>query len=532
MNKQSIILFFILQVIVAHAQVLNTHLITIDTTWSSDTVKIYQDIVISNGATLQIDPGVYVEFQGNFSLDVYGKILGFGNPNDSIVFSVIDHTAIDDTSSLQGGWGGIRLFTNSSDTSSFRYCRFSYGKAVVPSETWDNPNNENNKGGAVYLNGYAHLVISNSTFYHNRANYSGGGINIQNCISIKLLNNTFKYNIVYSDGGGGFIKSCNHSLVSENLFVWNEAFAHLPNNYIAGSGGGLSLHSNSTVVNNRFFNNNSVSGTLYFSTFRSFIYNNLIANNMGPGLLVDVWYNGNTKLINNTIVNNLGYDPVGGIYFFSKRVIMRNNIVYGNEFFQTWHEPIQVFNPYPNGDKADFAYSCNPDEPIYYEGEGNITSDPLFVNPTAGAGPEYDGLSADWSLQSNSPCINSGTPDTTGLLLPELDLADNPRIFGNRIDMGAYENQHVWVKINDSPAFADQIKVYPNPGTNRIMVQLSENTQEAWIELLDGTGQRVLLESVYSNLCLFTPTHLPSGIYFYRIYNRDQVFKKGKWVKL
>jgi len=98
--------------------------------------------------------------------------------------------------------------------------------------------------------------------------------------------------------------------------------------------------------------------------------------------------------------------------------------------------------------------------------------------------------------------------------------------------MGAYENQHVWVKINDSPAFANQTKVYPNPGTDQIMVQLSENTQETWIELLDGTGQRVLLESVYSNLCLFTPTHLPSGIYFYRIYNRDQVFKKGKWVKL
>ncbi|PIQ29537.1 MAG: hypothetical protein COW63_12590, partial [Bacteroidetes bacterium CG18_big_fil_WC_8_21_14_2_50_41_14] len=92
-------------------------------------------------------------------------------------------------------------------------------------------------------------------------------------------------------------------------------------------------------------------------------------------------------------------------------------------------------------------------------------------------------------------------------------------------------NQHVWVKINDSPAFANQTKVYPNPGTDRIMVQLPENTQEAWIELLDGTGQRVVLERVYSNLCLFTPTHLPSGIYFYRIYNRDQVFKKGKWVK-
>jgi len=98
--------------------------------------------------------------------------------------------------------------------------------------------------------------------------------------------------------------------------------------------------------------------------------------------------------------------------------------------------------------------------------------------------------------------------------------------------MGAYENQHVWVKINDSPAFAKQILVYPNPGSDRIMVALSENTQEAWIELLDGTGQLVLLERVYANLCIFTPTGLTPGIYFYRIYNQDRVFKKGKWVKL
>jgi hypothetical protein len=156
----------------------------------------------------------------------------------------------------------------------------------------------------------------------------------------------------------------------------------------------------------------------------------------------------------------------------------------------------------------------------------------MFVNPTDGVGLAYDASLADWSLQDNSPCINTGTPDTTGLFLPEFDLAGNPRIYGNRIDMGAYENQHVWVKINDSPAFSDQIKVYPNPGTDRIMVALPENTHEVWIELLDGTGQRVLLEHVYTNLCIFTPTGLVPGIYFFRIYNQDRVFKKGKWVKL
>ena len=515
------------------AQVLQSSIIIADTIWASDTVKIFQDVIIDSQATLQIEPGVYIEFQGNISLDVYGKIIAIGNPNDSIIFTINDPTLIDDTTTILGGWGGIRFFANPIDTSFLSYCRFSFGKAVEPGTSGHNPYNEANKGGAIYLNGYAHLVVSNSTFYHNRANYSGGGLSIVHCSSISLLDNDFKYNHVFFSGGGAIIDSTNSSLILGNLFVLNVAICNYPNNYIGGSGAGLAIQDNAIVVNNKFFNNNSVSGTLYLSSDSAIVFNNTIANNMGPGLLVNVGYFGSYSLINNTISNNFGYEPGGcGIYFFSNRAHMRNNIVYGNDCDHTWGEPYQIYNPYPNGAKADFAYSCNPDDPMYYQGVGNIIENPMFVRPTLGAGPDYDGLLADWSLQDNSPCINTGTPDTTGLFLPMIDLAGNPRIFGNRIDMGAYENQHMWVKINDSPAFAKQIKVYPNPGTDRIMVQLPENTQDAWIELMDGTGKQVLRQRIYSSICVFTPAHLNSGIYFYRIYNQDQVFKKGKWVKL
>ena len=65
--------------------------------------------------------------------------------------------------------------------------------------------------------------------------------------------------------------------------------------------------------------------------------------------------------------------------------------------------------------------------------DGNINENPQFV----------DTLS-DWSLQSSSCCINNGTPDTTGLDIPSVDLAGNPRIYNgvfDIIDMGAYEYQ-------------------------------------------------------------------------------------------
>jgi hypothetical protein len=55
--------------------------------------------------------------------------------------------------------------------------------------------------------------------------------------------------------------------------------------------------------------------------------------------------------------------------------------------------------------------------------------------------PGFLNFPADLSLARNSLAINHGSPDTNGLFLPETDMAGNPRIYGDRIDMGAYEFQ-------------------------------------------------------------------------------------------
>jgi hypothetical protein len=203
-------------------------------------------------------------------------------------------------------------------------------------------------------------------------------------------------------------------------------------------------------------------------------------------MLVGGWEIGITKLINNTIVNNLNYSPGGcGFYFFSSSVKMRNNIVFGNNWDDNWYEPIQVYSPLPI--KANFSYSCNPDDPEYYEGEGNIQDDPLFVNPTAGAGPDYDGSDADWSLQNSSPCVNTGTPDTTGLNLPEFDIAGNPRLYGIRVDMGAYENQVV-VGLPKNPLVNSKIEIVPNPFKDRFSINLFGENKISRISVLNQSG--------------------------------------------
>jgi hypothetical protein len=78
----------------------------------------------------------------------------------------------------------------------------------------------------------------------------------------------------------------------------------------------------------------------------------------------------------------------------------------------------------------------------FYAGYGNIFSDPLMVNASAG----------DVRLSDGSPCIDAGNsyvdfePMTPGFtLMPDLDPAGNPRIVdGNgdgiaEVDMGVYE---------------------------------------------------------------------------------------------
>ena len=69
-------------------------------------------------------------------------------------------------------------------------------------------------------------------------------------------------------------------------------------------------------------------------------------------------------------------------------------------------------------------------------------------DPSTGVGTDYDGSSANWMLQSSSPCINSGTD----AYLPETDLVGSERIYSDIVDLGAYENQSDLPLLTIAPA--------------------------------------------------------------------------------
>jgi hypothetical protein len=197
-------------------------------------------------------------------------------------------------------------------------------------------------------------------------------------------------------------------------------------------------YSDPTITNCKITNNiGNMGGAIYCDESYPIISNTVIANNasMGGdtqcgGICVGGW--GEPEIMNCTIVNNLP----GGIFTESwEGIDVTNTIVWGNDRYQIQTE-----------ESTAMLSFCDIQDG--YDGEGNIDANPCFLDPSIGVGPQYDGLAADWMLQSCSSCINSGTE----IDFSETDLAGNPRIYSDIIDIGAYENQSELPLITIDPS--------------------------------------------------------------------------------
>lgn len=161
-------------------------------------------------------------------------------------------------------------------------------------------------------------------------------------------------------------------------------------------------------------------------------------------------FNSSPNLTNVTISGNTA-DVGGGVYCYgNSSPSLVNCVLWDNS-----PEGIGVHSGSPSVVYSDIQGG--------WLGTGNIDADPLFI----GSGDH------PLSLQENSPCIDAGTPDTSGLNLPPWDIIGNVRIWdgdGDQIaiiDMGAYEYGAPPVGIKDKivvePAVYSLHQNYPNP---------------------------------------------------------------------
>ncbi len=318
----------------------------------------------------------------------------------------------------------------------------------------------------------------------------GAGVWIDGCIDLRFNDVIITDNIVDDEGFGGGISCTNSDPVFHNVKISNNTITSL--NYDT-HGGGISCWNSSPIFENCLFINNSAKfgGAVYCTHGSNPVFRNVVfaGNNWGEGwgmgsvlFLEDYWGTNFPSLINCTMTGNAGVwqninlISCGWSNPCLSNVTVTNSISWYNEWDDDLEESTVSYSNVGGGGQA---------------GTGNISIEPLFLG--TGEHP--------YQLSPDSPCIDAGTPDTTGLNLTLMDLLGNHRIWdgnGNgiaRIDMGAYEfDASIFVGISQSEIRnpKSEIQIFPNPFTSNITIELKlPQTSLVSIQIFNAMGAKV-----------------------------------------
>ena len=256
------------------------------------------------------------------------------------------------------------------------YCAPSFDHCIIE-------DNNTYGAGAVMCNGSfgnASANFSNCVFRNNFTTYAGGAIwchNLRGICSLEIVNCYFERN--ESGSGGAIYSYCNQ---------------------------GTSF---SKIIGSQFYQNKA---TLY------------------GGAITNYDFQGNhiSKIANCTFYKNSADHFGGALRNWRASSFLTNCILWdnGDEIDNIGTIETQLNqSTIDDGSPANGSISLPPG----VTGMQNIDQNPLFIEPT---GPNL-------RLSQNSPAINQGTVDTTGMNLPILDIDGYKRMVG-QIDMGSFEN--------------------------------------------------------------------------------------------
>ena len=482
-----------------------------DTTWS-DTIFVTGDVTINNGITLTIDPGSTIKFTGHYKLNVQGRLLAVGTENDSIVFTKQDYVHYWD------GWAGIHFNETPTvnDSSKFKYCRVT---------RCYNGDISNAYGGAFFIKEFSKLRISHTEIYNNYVNAqdsSAGGYGWGAAIYCEYSSPLITYSSIHS-----------------NISCGNGYWQH-------GTGGGLFLINSSPKIMNTIIRDNEAQygcggGICCSNNSNPLIINSIFNNNQSDwgGAIISV--ESKPIIINSTIVNN--YSTMGGgiICTSYSSPIITNSILFNNTPEEIYLSPFLCYNSitisYSDIEGGETGIIVGHGDVHWLE--GNIDLDPLFEN--------------GYHLSYCSPCIDAGTPDTTGLNLPPWDLDGNIRIWdGNGdslaiVDMGCYEFGAPFYGVDDPPHNQIGFQIYPNypnpfsnstnisfniPRTYKTVQVKIYNIKGQLVKTIDSNNTDQLSDEVVWDGKDDLGRTLSNGIYLYQLTGKNYTSKIMKMILL
>lgn len=418
-------------------------LISEDTVWDTELVKVIGDVTVLDSVTLTITSGATVEFQGYYSLTVEGNIIASGEDHEMIYFTINDFSDFSNPESTDGGWKGIEFIGTPSDSSLILNCNISYTKSDA-----ENPNvstsaikinerdnvridlcnfthhmhesgsaiacyNEANpiiktshfeecnafvKGGAIYLD-YSSPSIKDNSFTDNTAN-EGGVISI-NHASPSIVNNSFTDNTAFN----GSAISCVNSDpdIIDNYFHSNIC---LPGQ--STKGGAIYLDNSSPLISNNNFSNNRAlqGGAIFGMQCGSDIINNYFESNTNPygqisaGGAIYLWCS-NCLIRDNSFQNNVSGRHGGGVHLERINESIEPNYIINNTF------------SYNDGGDVGGAICC------YVDSKAIIFGNLINNNSAEKGGGIYSNSAYLKELSNNTFYMNEATNSSSALLLSQ-----------------------------------------------------------------------------------------------------------------
>ncbi len=249
----------------------------------------------------------------------------------------------------------------------------------------------------------------------------------------------------------------------------------------------------------------------------------------------------NTDTISNALLGDMIKTPDNGYWQTGESgVDNKHSIIHFSEAFQE-------IKTYPlfgsDSEHSKFGYlrsiACNPDtsviyasgtmrDPVpYFVDFGSPEAYPFFVARMAGDSLMWYNYYTDGNYYFPIN-MEVGPDNALYLACTRYDVANQPN-YSESVIMRISPEGDLPVGMHSQPNFEQQVKVYPNPGSNSLQIKLPESGQASLL-LYNMQGAIVKSATFYSEISL-TTSDLPTGIYMYRINTSKGETVNGKWVK-
>jgi hypothetical protein len=404
---------------------------------------IQNDLLIHQGATLHLEPGVTITFASHATMTVYGSLVAQGNKGDSVYF-----VAREENSPWQqiNTYNAAITLQYSKISGSIRFVNAAGGNLIRILHCVIQSSATGSGEDCIAVHDAKRVEIDS-----NRLVGMGGIIaegNKNDAIDLDHVDSSFvRMNIIahFSDDGtdigteglytlisGNIISYCNYGIsVGESSTVYTD------HNIISHCDGGIQVHNHAILFSN---------------------YNTLYSNQWG----IECFH------------SEEGNVQTGGT------AMMQNTI-----FSATIDSEILT----QSSSDLTITYSISDREIL--PGDHNLSGDPKLCDPE----------NNNFSLQGDSPCINTGSPD--GL--------------GNGTSMGAVPYNGDPTGILNTPVRTWDFRVYPNPAVDLIHLETTGEESRKDIALFNEQGILLYHNTMLKGSTILDLGSFATGIYFLRL---------------